>query len=70
MKETTLNVNVRIKWEVVPAHDGTTDETIPERVNITSVVITEGNHEIEISQALSADTIEMLEAEAMQENQF
>lgn len=67
MKETTLNINVKIKWEVVPAHEGTTGETISERVNITSVVIAEGKEEIEISQALSADTIEALEAEAMQE---
>ena len=65
--ETTLNTNVVVDWEIIHAHEGTTDEIITDRVHIKSVKAVGNGKEIDITETLSQDDIEMLEAEVIKE---
>jgi len=57
--KTNINIDVVIDWELIPAHEGTTDEIIGESINIKSVMF----GDIDITNSLSPDEIRNLEAE-------
>lgn len=56
---TNINIDVRVEWEILPAHEGTVDEIIPERIHITAVWLGKLN----IVSELTYDEIGLLEAE-------
>lgn len=55
--ETELLLKVTVEYNVIPSHEGTTDETIPESINIRSVKV----GETEITKEIHPHEIEVLE---------
>lgn len=55
--ETELLLKVTVEYDVIPSHEGTTDEIIPETINIKSVKI----GETEIIKEIHPHDIENLE---------
>ena len=49
-------MNLKVDYVIIPAHEGTTDEIIPETIDITSVKI----GDLEIKDALSQEDIDIL----------
>lgn len=63
--ETTINLNVELDWTVRPSHEGTTDEIIPETIELNSVKVWVDGKQVEIIHALNHELIEELESEIL-----
>ena len=59
----TLSLDLDVDYDIEPAHEGTTDEIIPERVNVKQVLL----NGLDITQSLSSDDIEELEGQLINE---
>lgn len=64
--ESSINANTIVGYSVIPAHEGTTDEIIPDRVEIKFVKVIGNGKEIDITETIHSDYFEVLEAEVIQ----
>jgi hypothetical protein len=61
--ETQIYLDVELDWITHPSHEGTTDEIIPETIELRSVKTWVDNKQVEIIHALTPDQILSLEEE-------
>ena len=52
----TIDLPLEVKYEIIPAHEGTTDERIPESIALSSVKL----RGLEIMPVMNQDEIEEL----------
>jgi hypothetical protein len=63
--ETTINLNVELDWTTHPSHEGTTDEIIPETIELNAVSVWVEGRKVNILHALNHELIEELESEIL-----